>query len=388
MTPRRLRVAHVAPAPEFASLILVHDLRRLRDRCDALVICSDGPALDPVRAEGFRIHVLSIQRKMAPWKDLAALVQLVRVLRAERPDIVHGYTPKGGLLATIAGWVARVPVRVYGCRGLLYAPGTPAAWRAVFRCVDRVTNAAATRTFFVSRGDMEFCTSNGLCPPHRARHTGSGIDLRWYDPAAVDDADVGAERAALGVPAEGPLILTVGRFVAAKGYRELAEAGRRVLEAHPRARFIWVAPRMTGEDVDLPDTLAEQAGLSGAVTRLPHRDDLRALYRAADLLVHASHREGVPRVLIEAAAMGTPIVATDIPGSREVVANGVTALLVPVGNAGALADAMLAALADPAATAERARRAHAHVRRNLDADLVATRVLREYEGALLRPRAD
>jgi glycosyltransferase involved in cell wall biosynthesis len=178
------------------------------------------------------------------------------------------------------------------------------------------------------------------------------------------------------------VVLTVGRFVTDKGYRELAAAIPAILAAHPDVRFVWVAPVLPGEEGALPDDFLVREGLADRVVRLPLQADVRPLYVAADLLAHPTHREGVPRVLMEAAAMGLPIVTTDVPGCREVIATNVMGLLVPTRDAAALGAAVNSGLTDAAATAARAARAGAFVRDAFDADALADRIWGIYDEVL------
>jgi glycosyltransferase involved in cell wall biosynthesis len=367
-------VAHVTTTPEFVKHILIHDLRRLSGRTEATVICTDGPDLAEVRAEGIRVIPVPIERKITPTADLVALFRLVRLLRRERFDLVHTYVPKGGFLGQLAAALARAPARIHSCRGLLYTPTMPAWRRRLFRLTDRLTNALAHRTIFISRADRDFSVSSGLCSAAKARLTGSGIDLTHFDPARLPADTRAATRQELGLRSDAPVVLTVGRFVADKGYLELADAAASVRREHPEVRFVWVAPVLAGEEGALPEAFLESRGLAGTVLRLPMQRDVRRLYLAADLLAHPSHREGVPRVLMEAAAMGLPIIASDIPGCREVVTNGRTARLVPVRDSGALARAIGAALADPVETSALARLARISASECFDQDALTERI--------------
>jgi glycosyltransferase involved in cell wall biosynthesis len=373
-----MKILHLSAAPEFVRMILLHDLRRLRPEAEHVVIASPGPDLEQVRAEGFAVRELAIERKLAPLSDLASLVRLIGAIRRERPDILHTYTPKAGLLGQIAGWLARVPVRIHSCRGLLYLPGMPAWRRRLFRMTDRITFGLAHRVIFISGADREVAVSGRLCPAGAASFTGSGIDLDLFAPPS-DPAQARRERrAAWGVPEGATVVLTVGRFVRDKGYLELAQAARVLLGEHPNLVFVWIAPVLGGEDDTIDESILRQSGLEGRVIRLERQSGMVTAYAAADLLVHPTHREGVPRVLMEAACAGLPIVATDIPGNREVVVDGETALLFPPGDPAGLAAALRRALSDPERTAARAARARARVREVFDQNAVSRRVAAIY----------
>ncbi|AHG91033.1 glycosyl transferase group 1 [Gemmatirosa kalamazoonensis] len=371
---RRPRVAHVTVAPEFVDRIMVHDLRRLRDREDVTVICAPGPAVDLVRAQGFRVLTIPAHRKLSPAQDLVSVWRLWRLLRAGRYDIVHSYAPKGGLLAQIAGALAGVRRRVHSCRGLLYTPDMAAWKRRLFRATDRLTNGLADRTIYISRADMAHSVDDGLCDARSARFTGSGVDLSHFSRDALAPDTRETVRRRFGVGADEVLVLTVGRFVGDKGYREVAAAAAALRDEWPNVRYLWAAPELAGEEGVLPATLAADHGVADRVTRLDYMADVAELYAAADLLVHPSYREGVPRALMEAAAMGLPILASDIPGCREVVRHGETALLFPPRDAAALGDALRAALRDPQAARARADAALRDVRARFDQDALTERV--------------
>lgn len=375
---RRPRVAHVTTTPEFVRHILIHDLRRLNARTEAVVFSAPGEGLDVLGAEGIPAHTIPIRRKITPLQDLRAIWTLVRRLRREPADLLHSYVPKGGLVGQLAGVLARVPARVHSCRGLLYTDDLAGWRRRLYRFTDRLTNRLAHRTIYISRADHDLSVREGLCDPRKARYTGSGIDLRHFDRGALPPDTRRRVRDELGVAADAPLVLTVGRYVVDKGYRELADAAVALRAERPDARFVWVAPVLTGEEGALPDAFIADRGLAEVVARLHIQQDVRRLYVAADLLVHPTYREGVPRVLMEAAAMGLPIVATGIPGCREVLRSEASGYLVPARDARALGDAILRALANPVETASRAARAQAEVREVQDTDRVAERILDVY----------
>ena len=375
----RLRVAHVTTVPDFVELILLHDLRRMRDRVDATVFCAPGPGVERIRAEGFRVETIPIARKLTPWQDVRAVWALAARLRRERFDVVHSWVPKGGLVGQLAAALAGIPVRVHSCRGLLYTPGMAPWRRRLYRGTDRLTSAIAQRTLYNSAADHATAVGDRLCAPARARYTGTGIDLTAFRATAESRASGAALRASLGIPADAPVVASVGRYVADKGYPELLRAAALVHARRPDARFVWLAPVLAGEEGMLDARAIDEAGLGGVVHRLVERQDPRAVYAAADVLVHASHREGVPRVLMEAAAMGVPLVATDIAGCREVIDAEDVGLLVPVGDAQAIADAILRTLGDPDAARARADRAAESVRARFDQDGHSARLWAVYE---------
>lgn len=375
----RPRALHVCTVAEFFRHIVLSDLRFLRERMDVTLACADGPAVASLRAEGFRVVTFPIRRKLTPVADLRAITALTRVLRRERVDLLHSYVPKGGLVGQVAGTLARVPRRIQTWQGILHAPSMPRWQRIVLPATDRLINRLAHRVIYVSHGDLTFSIENGLCDPAKARFTGSGIDVERYDPAALP-AEAGRQvRERLGIPPDAFVALSVGRFVADKGFRELADAAARLVARHDDLWFIWIAPVLAGEDGVLPDALARRPDLRGRVLKLPAQDDVRPYYRAADVFVHPSYREGVPKVLMEAAAMGLPIAASDIPGCREVLTDGDTGLLFPPRNVDRLTAALEEVYAGRAAARRRADAARRDVRQRFDQRALAERIGAVYE---------
>jgi glycosyltransferase involved in cell wall biosynthesis len=350
-------VVHVTTTAEFTRLILWSDLRRLAAITDQTVACADGPEVAGLRHDGVRVLTIPIRRKLAPIADLRAIVALWRVLRRERFDLLHSYVPKGGLVGQIAGWLAGVPRRVHTWHGLLYAPTMPAWQRVVLPITDRIINRLAHRVLFISEADREAALGRRLCRPDRSRLVGTGVDLARFAPDAVPPGTRARVRRELGIPPDAFLVLTVGRYVADKGFRELAEAAAMLARADVAAHFVWIAPVFEGEQGVLPDALAQRADTVGSITRLGMQDDVRPFYAAADVLALPSYREGVPKVLIEAAAMGLPIVASDIPGCRQVIRSDDTGLLVPPADARALADALMGVRTNPDQARRRAEAA-------------------------------
>ncbi|MFN0179406.1 MAG: glycosyltransferase [Gemmatimonadales bacterium] len=372
------RVVHIVAAPEFTRLILRYELRMRGDREEHLVICSPGADLDLLEAEGIRVIRHSITRKLSPIADLVSLSGLIRILRRLSPELVHTYTPKAGLIGQMAAAAAGVRRRVHGCRGLLYRPGMARWRRALFELTDRITCLLAHRVLFVSGADLRYLVDRGICSPGKARLTGNGIDLSLFQRNDRFEEERAATRAELGYRADDVVVLTVGRFVADKGYLDLIAAIGRIRRSLDRIRFLWVAPVMGGEEAALLPSLIGGPPLNQMVTRLERRDDMRRVYQAADLLLHPSHREGVPRVLMEAAANGLPILASDIAGNREVVEFGRSAARFDPASPTSLAAALDGMLANRQAWSAMADAGRTDVLGRMDVASVAARVAEVY----------
>lgn len=380
-----IRLIHVTTVPES-----LHFLRGqaayMGARGIALqAVSSPGPELDAFgEAENVPVHGVRMPRAITPLRDLSAVARLAAVLRRERPHVVHAHTPKGGLLGMMAARLAGVPVRVYHMRGLPMETATGAR-RALLRSTERVSCSLAHRVICVSHSLRAAALGAGLCPPDKLRvlagGSGQGVEAeRRFHPALVPPGERAAVRARFGIPGDAPVVGFVGRIVRDKGGVELAEAWRVLRGAHPSAHLLMVGP-FEPRDPLPPGVEAELRGdprvhLAGMDWETPR------LYAAMDLVVLPTYREGFPNVLLEAAAMERPVVATRVPGCVDAVEEGVTGTLVPPRDAGALAAAIAAYLADPGLGAAHGRAGRARVLRDFRREAIWEALVHEYRGLL------
>ncbi len=284
-------------------------------------------------------------RAMAPGRDLQAGAELYRILRRLRPDIVHTHNPKPGWWGRPAARLARVPVVVNTVHGLYALPGDRAPKRAVVYALER-TAAAFSDGELVQNPEDVVQLERLRVPTSRLHLLGNGIDLGRFDPDRDRQRRRHQARQLFEAAPDEVVVGVVGRLVAEKGLAEVLAAAAASRGTDPRLRWVLIGPAepAKSDGLDL-GTLAEAAGPDVVV--LGERGDVEDLYAGMDLFVLASHREGFPRAAMEAAAMGLPVVATDIRGCRQVVDDGVTGRLVPVGDSDALGRAVVGLAADP-----------------------------------------
>ncbi len=336
-------------------------------------VCSDGPYVARARALGLRIEPIEIARSFNLARHAGAYRRLLALFRRERFDLVHVHTPVAALIGRVAARHAGVPRIVYTAHGFYFHAGMPAWKRAIFILLEwlpgRLTDALLTQ----SEEDADAARRYHLCRGGFIEAIGNGVDVERFRPAA-SSAERVATRRALAAPEDAVVILMVGRLVAEKGYLELFRAMRQI------DAVLWVAgERLPSDHASAIDAelaeIARDPALSRRIRLLGYRDDVPALMRAADIFTLPSHREGMPRSIIEAMVSGLPVVATDIRGAREEVVPGETGALVAVGDSRALAEALGRLAAEPGL---RARQGAAGRTRALDlydeADVVARQI--------------
>lgn len=356
-------LVHLTTADISLELLLGPQLSAFVDAGYEVVgVSAPGPFVEQVEARGVRhVALAHATRSMAPHHDLLALAELRRLFRDLRPDIVHTHNPKPGVYGRLAARAAGVPVVVNTVHGLYALPDDRLAKRAVVYGLERLAASCSDAELVQNPEDVTTLRRVLHVPASKVTLLGNGVDLERFHPVGDGGATRRRVRAGLGLSDDAVVVGAVGRLVLEKGYQELFGAWRVVRDHHPGAELVVVGPHDPEKSDAVPAAVLEEARDHG-VHLVGMRHDVEDLYRAWDLYVLASHREGYPRSAMEAAASGLPVVATDIRGCRQVVDHGSTGLLVPVRSADDLAAAVGGLVGDPdrrrsmgAAALERAR---------------------------------
>ncbi len=314
-------------------------MRALRDEGhDVVAVCAPGELVDAVRAEGFRVETAPLVRSTDPAANFRAGRALRALFRDERFDMVHVHTPTAAFVGRLAASSVGAPRIVYTAHGFYFHENMPALRRGAHIAIEWIAGRVTHTLFTQAQEDADTARRLRLCRTGDILAIGNGSDPEIYFPDRGDAARARV-RAALGTPDDRVVVAMTGRLVAEKGYCELIEAMREV-----DAELWAIGARLDSDHArGIADAVAQAARdpvLRERVRFLGYRGYVPDLLRAADIFTLPSHREGMPRSIIEAMLTGLPVVATDIRGSREEVIPDETGLLVPVGDTGALARAL------------------------------------------------
>ncbi len=334
----RVKLAHLTTVDMSLRYLVLPQLEQaVAMGWDTIGISAPGEYVAEVEAVGVR-HI-PLPTSSCGWSlagDLKAAVDLWKILRRERVDILHTHNPKPGLYGRVLGRLAGVPIVVNTVHGLYATDDDPLAKRTLVYTLEGIASRFSDAELVQSPEDLRLMNRLRLAPRHRTFLLGNGVDLERFDPARFGEPERAEVRRQLGVAEHQIVVGMVGRLVAEKGYPELVEAAGRLGD-----RYVVVA--IGPDDPDKSDALgpdfAARAAAAG-VRLLGMRTDVDRLYAGMDVFVLPSHREGFPRAAMEAAASGLPLVVTDVRGCREVVQQGVNGLLVPVSRPEALAAAI------------------------------------------------
>jgi glycosyltransferase involved in cell wall biosynthesis len=374
-----VKILQVANVDYAVRMFLLPLMRELRARGhEVIAACAEGPMLEAVRAEGFRVIPVPMARSLNPIGQARALAALVALIRAEKPDLVHAHMPISGLLGRTAARIAGVPRIAYTCHGFLFNQPGPWWRRRLALLLERAAGRITTTYMTVSEEEAGDARRLGI-------HPAPVPVLNGRDPARFrpDPAARAALRAELGATEDDCVVLVASRLVRHKGYPELLEAMR----ATPPQCVLWVAgarlPSDHGEEME-PHLERAAATLGRRLLRLGHRDDMPRVMAAADVFCLPSHFEGLPMSIVEAMLAGLPVVATDIRGPREQVVDGATGLLVPPATVAPLAAALARLAGDPALRAAMGAAGRARALDRFDEARVLAHVAAQLEGGPAR----
>jgi glycosyltransferase involved in cell wall biosynthesis len=338
----RPRVAIVTNADWFFWSHRLAVARALRDAgCEVLVIAGEERGYGPrIKAEGFRFLPLSIARGSTnPRLELRTLRDLIAHYKREQPILVHHVAQKAVIYGSIAARVARIPAVINAVTGqgsIMRSSGMRGnVMRLLARAVYMLVFASErTRAIMQNAENLEALIAAGIVPRKRAvLIRGSGVDTKRFVPAPE--------------PGGTPTILFASRLLWSKGLGELIDAMRLMRQRGIAARLLVVGSPDRENPECVPEAVVRNWETEGMIEWLGERDDMPSVFRQAHVVVLPSWDEGAPKVLLEAAASGLPIVTTDIPGCRQIVRDGVNGLLVPSRDPAAIARALERLITQP-----------------------------------------
>jgi glycosyltransferase involved in cell wall biosynthesis len=327
---------------------------------DVVFCCSPGEGLDLLRTDGFAVEAIPFSRSWNVARHARSFGALLPFLRRSRFDVVHVHTPVAGLIGRGAARLAGVPCVVYTAHGFYFHEGMPKPVHAFFAALERSAAAVTDLIFVQSEEDWADALRLRIAPRGKLIHIGNGVDPDRFGFALHARAAARfREEHALG---EAPVVGFVGRAVREKGAIEFVRAAAIVKRSAAGTKFVMVGEPLASDRDSCWEEMArlrDELGLGADLVLAGYRRDVPAILAAFDLFVLPSWREGMPRSLLEAMATGLPVVATAIRGCREEVVDGVTGVLVPPRDHGALASAIEGILPAPerrAAMGEAGRR--------------------------------
>lgn len=334
---------------------------------------------DDLQLNGVHFHAIEIPRKVSPLADLRALIALYRFFRRWRFDVVHSITSKAGLLCAIAAMTAGVPIRLHTFIGQPWAGSSgPIRWAS--KASDRLIVRLNTQCYADSDSQRAFMVAEGIARSGRITTLGAGsiagVDLSRFEASRFDRRLIKTD---LAIPDDAQVIVFVGRINREKGIVELVTAFNLLTQKGFDNAFLLVIGPFESDSHTLPQATKVDLKQHPRIRTLGYIDTPEKYLAAADLLCLPSYREGFGSVVIEAAAMGVPTVATRVVGLVDAVVEDVTGLLAPPRDAYALADALARLLGNSQLRQNLGAAARDRARALFDSAAVNRLVLDEYK---------
>lgn len=348
------------------------------------MVSSDGREVDQViRNEGGRHEVIPFTRRITPLQDLKCIWLLIKLFQREKPDIVHTHTPKAGLLGMVAANLAGVKIRIHTLAGIpaMAAEGNK---KSLLENAEKWTYSNATEVWPNSEGLRKFVITQKLCPEKKLKiiHKGSsnGVDLEKFNRESLKENHLVAATMRIMPGEDDFIILSVGRLVKDKGIEELVSAflNSKIVN---RSKLVLLG----SFEQDLNPISQETMQIirdHARIVQIDWSDHVSHYLALADVLVHPSHREGFPNVLLEAGAMNVPVICSNIIGNVDIITQQKTGLIFPVKDAEVLKEALEFAFVKRDKMAQYAANLNREVVENFDRKILHKEILSNYQRLL------
>jgi glycosyltransferase involved in cell wall biosynthesis len=371
-----IRTSTVAMSLDY---LLKGQLAFLKNNYEVIAVSGSDEHLEAVKVrEQVQTIAIEMQRSISPLKDLKSLWQLYRLFKKEKPLIVHSITPKAGLLTMIAGYFARVPVRIHTFTGLIF-PSKKGFLQQVLIFMDRLLCACATHIYPEGEGvknDLVRFKISSKALKVIANGNVNGIDTRFFSKERVSILEQESLKQFLGINEGDFVFVFVGRLVGDKGSNELVEAFKKV--ERQNVKLLFVGFLETELDPLLFETIHE-IQVNPNIISVGFQTDVRPYFAISDALVFPSYREGFPNVVMQAGAMGLPSIVTNINGCNEIIEEGKNGTIIPVKDSGAIYEAMMKMIMDTDFRTQLQQNARLMIVSRYEQQVVWEAILNEYK---------
>jgi len=337
------KLIRITTVPVSLSVLLKDQLRYMSNYFELLAVSSPEKILEQVGIrEGVRTAPIPMTRAITPIKDLKALWRLYKLLKKEKPAIVHTHTPKAGLLGMMASRLAGVPIRMHTVAGLPLMENKGVK-RRILDFVERLTYGCATGVYPNSKHLADFILENGYCSPEKMKVLGNGssngINTRFFEPNEELSKTACELKKKFSLTNKDFVFVFVGRLVKDKGIEELVAAFSALKEKYPHIKLLLVGPYEPERDPLSPET-HKVIETDPSIIHAGFQQDIRPYLMISQALAFPSYREGFPNVPMQAGCFNLPSIVTDINGCNEIIEDGKNGLIIPVKNEKALKQAM------------------------------------------------
>lgn len=349
------------------------------------IITSDGPEIDQiVSGDGIKLHIINIERKISIIRDLRALFEVWSYLIDNKPTIVHSTTPKAGMITSLAAFFSRVPIRLHTFTGQPWVSLTGVN-KFLARLGDLIIGKLCTFCYADSASQVDFLLENRIVDSAKIKVIGagslSGVDLVRFDPSRFNEGDRLNLRENLGIPCDAVILLFVGRVTADKGIGELIAAFLSLKSSNSNVHLVLVGP-IEDKESKFGNYYLDDLSVIKEVHFVGYTSTPELYMYSADILCLPSYREGFGTVVIEAAAMKLPTIASDIYGLRDAVVHNQTGILCTPRDISSLYNAINSLVKNEELRIRMGCNAQKRVVKEFGSDVINLALIREYASLL------
>ncbi|MEX2512821.1 MAG: glycosyltransferase family 4 protein [Cyclobacteriaceae bacterium] len=338
--PKLIRITTV---PLSLKLLLKDQMKFMANAgFDVVMVSAEGKEWsDVLKNETCHHEIIPFTRKITPFHDIYCIWKLIQLFKKEKPDVVHTHTPKAGLLGMIAAKFCGVKVRIHTIAGLPYTLSSRNK-KKILIFFEKLTYRLAHEVWPNARSLRDFIISEKLVPPEKIKVLGAGssngVDLNVFNRNNLQENHLVAAAMRILPGEEEFIMLTIGRLVKDKGIEDL-------VDAYLESKIVNQSKLVLLGDFEQELNPLDRKTINKIkdhprIIHVPWTDHVAHYLALSDVLIHPSHREGFPNVILEAGAMCCPVICSDIPGNRELAQLKKTALVYPVGQVAAMKEAM------------------------------------------------
>lgn len=344
MSDSRKKLIRITTVPLSLDKILDGQLSFMNNYYEVIAVSSERDYLIRcAKNEGVRYKHIEMTRKITPLKDFISLVNLIFFLLKEKPLIVHSHTPKAGIIAMIASRIANVPIRLHTVGGLPLMEETGGK-KKLLESIEKLTYSLSTFVFTNSRGLYNYIIENKYTTKSKIKVLGNGssngVDSSYFSTSQVSQNDQKKLKDSLGILENQFTFIFVGRVVSDKGINELVEAFDNLSTTLCDIKLLIVGEQESDLD-PLKESTISILKNNNQIIEVGFQRDIRPFLAISNVLVFPSYREGFPNVIMQAGAMGLPVIATDINGCNEIILHGENGILIPKKNTAKIEIALL-----------------------------------------------
>lgn len=378
---KRIKLVRITTAPISLRLLITGQPEFMQESgFDVTLVSAEGDDWAQMpNLHRFQCFKVDMARQISVKKDINALVELIKLFKKIKPDIVHSHTPKAGLLGMMAAKVTGVPVRIHTLAGmpLMTTSGTR---RKILQWAEEMTYACANEVWPNSKELSKFILENKMINPKKSRMilngSSNGIDLSRYSRGNLSNDRLDAIRTEHDIQPSDFIFLAVGRVVKDKGIEELVEAFAEINNQNPNTKLFILGPFEVANAVS--ENIRKTIQQHPKITHISWSDEVEYFMALASCFIHASHREGFPNVVLQAGAMRCPIICSTITGNIDIVESEDEGSLYKVKDKNALVERMQCVLNNYKQAEQKAEKLQQKIFNNFDRQAVFKAIKQRY----------